>query len=172
VKVRPKARADVTRAPSFALLALAVATAASGGQRGTPTPTPTLLSGSEISVTESGGIAGRVHAVRLSAASGRVDVEYRAREVAVSAAPFTGSLPADRYVALWRELETARVWDIRSPKPTSGADLIQTELRIRLGETSHVVRWDEAQVLTPELRRLADVARRALAAGRESAFSR
>jgi hypothetical protein len=171
VNHRLKARA-VTRAPFFALLALVLGAPATGAQRETPTPSPTLLSGSEISVTESGGIAGRVHAVRLSAASGRVDVEYRAREVAAAAAPFTGSLAADRYVALWRELETAGVWDIRSPKPTSGADLIQTELRIRVGETSHVVRWDEAQNLTPELRRLAEVARRALAAGRDAAFSR
>jgi hypothetical protein len=113
-----------------------------------------------------------VHSVRLSATAGKVDVEYRAREAPPAAPPFTGSLPTDRYIALWRELEKAGIWEVPSAKPTAGADLIQTELRIRLGDSSRVVRWDDAQTLTTEIQGLAAVARRALAAGRESAFSR
>ena len=131
-----------------------------------------LLSSSEISVTESGGIAGRVHSVRLTASSARVDVEYRAREVPAATPPFTGSFPHDRYIALWRELEVANVWDSPTPKPTRGADLIRTELRIRIGESNRLVSWDDGSAVTPEIRRLAEVARRALAAGREAVFSR
>jgi hypothetical protein len=137
-----------------------------------PAPNAVLLSGSEISVTESGGIAGRTHATRLVASEGRVAVEYRAREVPVSAPPFMGTLEGDRYVALWRELEAIHIWDIRSPEPRAGADLVYREVRIRLGESGHVVRWDEAGELTPEIRRLSETARRVLEAGRQSAFAR
>jgi hypothetical protein len=137
-----------------------------------PASRAALLADSEISVTESGGIAGRVHAVRLVASAGRVDVEHRSREAPPSAPPLTGSLEVDRYVALWRELEAAGIWQIRSPKPTRGADLIQTEVRVRLGEASHVVNWDDAGVLAPDVRTVAEIARRALAAGRGTASAR
>ncbi|MGB2717235.1 MAG: hypothetical protein WBC51_23840 [Vicinamibacterales bacterium] len=137
-----------------------------------PATQAVLLSDSEISVTESGGIAGRVHAVRLVVSAGRVNVEYRAREAPPSAPPRTGSLEVDRYTALWRELEAARLWEIHSPAPARGADLIHTELRVRLGETSHVVGWDDGGELPPEIRRLAEIGRRILAAGRESAATR
>lgn len=180
-----KTRASTRRASFFTIVALAAGSAILGAVQQAPpaiAPSPqsekpaaaeaVLLSESEISVTESGGIAGRVHSVRLAASSGRVEVEYRAREAPVSAPPFSGSLPTDRYVALWRELEFARIWDIASLKATAGADLIQTELRVRLGESTRVIRWDEGHQLTPEIRRLSEVARRVLAAGRESAFAR
>lgn len=171
MKSRTKARATVPRAPLLAILTLAVGPAALGSVQ-QPTPPAALLSGSAISVTESGGIAGRVHSTRLTASSGRVDVEYRAREAPVSAPPLTGSLPAERYVALWRDLEAADVWNTQSSKPSRGADLIATELRIRLGDTSRVIRWDDGVEVTPEIRRLSDIARRVLSAGRESAFTR
>ena len=131
-----------------------------------------MLAGSEISVTESGGIAGRVHSVRLTASSGKVSVEYRAREVPPSTPAFTGTLAAERYIALWRDLEAAKVWEIKSPKATPGADLILTEFRVRIGESRRLVSWDDGSGVTPDLRPLAEVARRALAAGRESALSR
>lgn len=166
-----QARANATRAPLFTIFGLVIGAALVTAVQG-PASEAALLAGSEISVTESGGIAGRVHSVRLTASSGRVNVEYRAREVPVATPPFTGSLPNDRYIALWRELEAAKVWDTHTPKPTSGADLIRTELRLRVGESSWLVSWDDGSGLTPEIRRLAEVARRALAAGRESAFSR
>jgi hypothetical protein len=137
-----------------------------------PASEAALLAGSEISVTESGGIAGRVHSVKLTASSGKVSVEYRAREVPPNTPAFTGALAAERYIALWRDLEAADVWEMQSPKPTRGADLIQTEFRIRLGESSRLISWDDGGAVTPEIRRLAEVARRALAAGRDSAFSR
>jgi hypothetical protein len=164
------ARANRTRAPLLALLTFAFGPVVMAQQG--PAPAAALTSGSEIAVTESGGIAGRVHSVRLTASSGQVAVEYRAREAPPSGPPFAGSLPTERYIALWRELEAGRIWDIKSAKRTSGADLISTEVRIRLGETSHVVRWDDGQELTTAIRRLSEVARRALAAGRETAFSK
>jgi uncharacterized protein (DUF2252 family) len=142
------------------------------GQQQVPAPEVVLLSDSEISVTESGGFAGRVHAVRLTGSNGQVGVEYRAREAGASAPAFTGSLGADRYVTLWRELEAAHIWQIESPKPTAGADLINHEVRIRLGESARVVRWDTARELPPEIRRLSEIADRVLNAGRESAFAR
>jgi len=183
VRSGTKTRASTRRASFFTIVALAAGYTILGAvQQAPPATAPqsekpaaaeaVLLSESEISVTESGGIAGRVHSVRLAASSGRVEVEYRAREAPVSAPPFSGSLPTDRYVALWRELEFAHIWDIASLKATAGADLIQTELRVRLGESTRVIRWDEGHQLTPEIRRLSEVARRVLAAGRESAFAR
>lgn len=137
-----------------------------------PASDAALLAGSEISITESGGIAGRVQSVRLIASSGQVSVEYRAREVPASTPAFTGALAAERYIALWRDLDAANVWEVQSPKRTAGADLILTEFRVRVGESSRLVSWDDGGALTPEIRRLAEVARRALAAGRESALSR
>ena len=169
---------------SCAVLALAVSLApgsslapprgwASEGERSRQdsAPAAVVLSSSEISVVESGGIAGRVHSARLVATDGRVAVEYRAREARASARPFTGTLDPERYVALWRELEMARVWSIKSPAPTRGADRVQVEVRIRLDETVHAVRWDEAGQAR-ELQDLSEAARRVLAAGRESAFTR
>jgi hypothetical protein len=137
-----------------------------------PAPDATVLSGSEISVVESGGITGRVESARLVAGSGRIDVEYRARVAPPSTPPFTGTLESARYVALWRELEAGRVWEANSPKPTIGSDLVQVELRIRLGASGRVVRWNVEGVLTPEIRRLAEIASQVLTAGRASAFER
>ena len=164
------ARANSSRAPLFAILVLVAPAVAASVQK--PASQAALLAGSEISVTESGGIAGRLHSVRLTASSGTVSVEYRAREVPPNTPSFSGTLAAERYIGLWRDLEAANVWEIRSPRPTSGADLIQTEFRVRLGESSRLISWDDGGAVTPEIRRLAEVARRALAAGRESAFSR
>ena len=167
----PEARADNPRALLFSLLAFLIGPAlVTGAQQ--PASEAALLAGSEISVTESGGIAGRVHSVRLTASSGRVSVEYRAREVPPNTPAFTGALATERYIALWRDLESANVWEVHNPKPTAGADLILTEFRARIGESSRLVSWDDGSAVTPEIRRLAEVARRALAAGRESAFSR
>lgn len=157
-------------APGVALPRGAASAAAQPSQA--PAPVAAVLSSSEISVVESGGIAGRVHSVRLVAANGRVGVEYRAREAPATARPFTGTLDQERYVALWRQLEESSVWSTRSPARTRGADLVQVELRVRLGETVHLVRWDEASQQTPGIRDLPETARRALAAGRESAFTR
>jgi hypothetical protein len=138
----------------------------------TPGSADAILSASEISVIESGGIAGRVHAVRLAAAVGKVAVEYRPREARPTAAPFAGTLEADRYVALWRDLEAARVWEAESPPPTRGADLIHVELRVRLGDSGRVVGWDEGPAQPAAIRQLAEAARRVLAAGRATAYQR
>ena len=98
--------------------------------------------------------------------------QYRPRETPATGPPFAATLEPERYVALWRQLEAVRVWDIRSAAPTRGADLVSVEVRVRLGESAHVVRWDEAGQQTREIRDLADIARRLLAVGREVAFAR
>jgi hypothetical protein len=131
-----------------------------------------VLSGSEISVVESGGLAGRIHSARFVAADGRIQVEYRAPEVRAAAAPFTGTIEPERYLALWRQLEAARVWNMRSAPPSRGADLVHVEVRLRLDKTAHVVRWDEASEQTKDGRELAQIAQKALAVGREATFSR
>jgi hypothetical protein len=135
-------------------------------------PAAAVLSSSEVSVVESGGIAGRIHSARFVAADGHVSVEYRPREVPVTAAPFTGTLEPEPYVALWRQLESAGVWNVRSGAAGKGADLVQVEVRIRIGDRAHVVRWDESSLQTKEFRDLAEAARRVLALGGAAAFAR
>jgi hypothetical protein len=131
-----------------------------------------VLSGSEISVVESGGIAGRVHSARLVATDGRVTVEYRPPDPRASSGSFSGTLESNRYVALWRELENASVWSIASPKPTVGSDIVTVELRIRIGESARAIRWDTVREQQPDVRKVAEAARRVLAAARDSAFAR
>jgi hypothetical protein len=137
-----------------------------------PASTAALLASSEIAVVESGGIAGRVHSARFVAADGRVSVEYRPREVSAVAAPFTGAIEPEPFVALWRQLEKAGVWNVRSSAAGKGADLVQVELRIRSGDRAHVVRWDDAALQKKEFGDLAEAARRALALGGAAAFAR
>lgn len=181
--VRTRARVVTRRVPVLTTIACAVGmaavTAAPQGSNADrlasdqgPAAPAALLSGSEISVTESGGIAGRVHSVRLTASSGRVEVQYRSRAAPRTAPAGTGSLSTERYLAFWRELEAAKIWDMASPRPTSGADLMQTELSVRVGESSHVVRWDEGHQLAPDVRRVAEIARRLLAAGPDTSSPR
>jgi len=135
-------------------------------------PAAAVLSSSEIAVVESGGIAGRIHSTRFVAADGRVSIEYRPRDVPATAAPFTGAIEPERYVELWRQLESAGVWNVRSGAAGKGADLVQVEVRIRIGDRSHIVRWDESALQTKEFRDLAAAARRALALGGAAAFAR
>jgi len=135
-------------------------------------PAATVLSSSEVVVVESGGIAGRIHSARFVAADGRVSVDYHPREVPAAAAPFIGAIEPERYVALWRQLEAARVWAVRSGAAGKGADLVQVEVRIRIGDRAHVVRWDESALQTTEFRDLAEAARRVLALGGAAAFAR
>jgi hypothetical protein len=137
-----------------------------------PAPVAALQAGSEISVVESGGITGRMHSVRLVAGGGRVSVEYRPRTALPSAPALMGTLELDRYVALWRELEQADVWNVPAPQGTKGADLVHVEIRVRVGESARVLRWDEGAIQTAAIRKLAETASRVLAAGRDSAFVR
>lgn len=164
---------------AFAIgLAFAWGVTASEQQPSTPAAPPgqapdkAVLADSEVVVIESGGIAGRVHSVRLSAAGGRVDVEYRAPEVRGAAAPHTGTVEPQRYLALWRALEATGVWTLGPQRPARGADLVQFEVRLRRGGATHVVRWDEASAQTKGLRELWEAASGALALGREATISR
>jgi hypothetical protein len=133
-----------------------------------PAPAATVLSGSEIVVVESGGIAGRIHSVRLLASDGRVDVEYRPPG---NRAGFTGAIESERFLSIWRQFEEAGIWSMRSPAPTKGADLAQVEVRIRLADTIQTVRWDELNQ-TVDVRGLAKIAREALALGQQATMSR
>lgn len=162
----------VTAAMAMSVVLSATQPPASTKPSPPPAPLEQVLEASEISVIESGGVIGRVHAVRLVAAGGRIAVEYRPREALATAPPFAGTLEADRYVSLWRDLERARVWDTPSPKPTRGADLIRTEIRVRIGESGRVVAWDEAPSPSLVIRQLAEAAQRVLAAGRTVAYTR
>jgi hypothetical protein len=166
------ARSWRARAYFFCTLALAVSLAFGRALAQEAALPAALLASSEVAVVESGGIAGRVHSARFVAADGRVTVEYRPREVPLAAAPFTGAVDPEPYVALWRQLETARVWNVRSGAAGEGADLVQVELRIRVGDRAHVVRWDEAALQTKEFAGLAEAARRVLALGSATAFAR
>ena len=137
-----------------------------------PASAAAVLAGSEIAVVESGGIAGRIHSARFVAADGRIQVEYRAREVRGGAPAFTGTIDPERYVDLWRQFEAAGMWSVASAAPTRGADLIQVEVRLRLGDAVHVVRWDEGNEQTKEVRELGEIGRRALTLGRDASFAR
>lgn len=161
----------VATAPAATVQRGAAASASAQPPRG-PAPIAALQSDSEISVVESGGITGRMHTVRLVAGGGRVAVEYRPRTALPSAPVLAGTLELDRYVALWRELENGGVWNVQAPQPTKGADLVYVELRVRLGESARVLRWDEGATRTAEIRKLAETAARVLSAGRDSAFVR
>ena len=137
-----------------------------------PAPDSAVLADSEITVVESGGIAGRIHSVRLVATDGRIQIEYRAPEARTAAAPFTGTIEPRPYLDLWRQLEAAGAWRVESPPPTRGADLTQVDVRIRLAAVAHAVRWDEGSQQATALRPLGEVTRRALALGRQATFAR
>lgn len=132
-----------------------------------PTPRPAdaeVLSGSELYYSESGGIAGRVHEATLTATGGRVSVSYRPGTSGAAGAALSGTLPAARYLELWRESERIGAWSLPStPPPAGGADMIQHELRLRLGTQSHRVSWIEGNSALQEAsafgRRLLDAAR-------------
>jgi hypothetical protein len=127
-----------------------------------------VLSSSEIRLVESGGLTGRSREARLVANEGRVTVEYRSFTAPAKAT----ELPSDRYLALWRELEQADVWRIADPRRTQGADLVESELHLRLGlMRAHRIRWDETS-MEPRIHRLMEIARRILSTAREATSAR
>lgn len=130
-----------------------------------------VLADSEMEYTESGGFAGRVHQARLAARGGRVDVEYRPAE-SPQAPVVRGTLEANRYTELWREAERIGIWTMTSAPKSSGADMIECELRVRLGTRSHAVRWQAGAPGTSSLARAAELGGRILAAAREVTLER
>jgi hypothetical protein len=137
-----------------------------------PTARPTdaeVLSSSELHYSESGGIAGRTHAATLTATGGRVAVSYRPDRSGVGDALLSGTLPANRYLELWRDAERIDAWSLASARPPAGgADMIQQELRLRLGTRSHRVTWVEA---SEAMREASAFGRRMLEAAREVAMN-
>ena len=132
-----------------------------------------LLNDSEIHYIESGGIAGRVHEARFKAANGRVTVEYRAPDLQFPEGLQAGTVDNDAYLALWREAERLDLWTLASGRPSRGADVVQSELRLLQGTRMHEARWDEEHASSSErLRTTASWARRVLAVAREYAANR
>ena len=137
-----------------------------------PTARPTdaeVLSSSELHYSESGGIAGRVHEATLTATAGRVSVSYRPGSSGAAGAALSGTLPAPRYLELWRESERIGAWSLPSvPPPTGGADMMQHELGLRLGTRSYRVSWVEG---SETMREASAFGRRILEAAREVAMN-
>jgi hypothetical protein len=137
------------------------------------TPATALLNDSEIHYIESGGIAGRVHEARFQAADGRVTVQYRAPDLQSPGDMQAGTVDNDAYLALWREAERLDLWTLGSGRQSRGADLVQSELRLRQGKRTHEARWDQEHASSSErLRAAATWARQVLAVAREYAANR
>ena len=151
-------------------LALAVTCAsAQRAERASRPPDADLVSSSELFYSESGGFAGRVHSARLVATGGTISVEYRPPETRAPATPLTGTLPPDRYLALWRAVDALQPWSRADvPPPAGAADMIVRELRIRVGTRSKTVSWVEGAAMGD----LAAAGSRILAAARDHTLNR
>ncbi len=155
------------------LAAMTFWTCAAAGQAPSgPAPRPSdadVLSSSELHYSESGGIAGRVHEATLTATGGRVSVSYRPDRSGPADVALSGTLPAPRYLELWREAERMDAWSLASNRgPAGGADMIQHELRLRLGTRSHRVSWVEG---VSAMRDASAFGRRILEAARDVALN-
>ena len=160
----------------FSCAAILLATATCAGQAGpgsvAPSPTASPLKDSEIRYVESGGIAGRVHEAHFKATDGKVIAEYGAPDLRAPTGLQAGNVENDAYLALWREAERLDLWTLKDPAPSKGADMIQSELQIRLGSRSKVIRWDDEGAASGRLRDVAAWAKRVLATAREYAANR
>lgn len=151
-----------------AVAALGMWTCAAAGQAPAgPAPRPSdadVLSSSELHYSESGGFAGWTHEATLTATGGRVSVSYRPERSRGADPQVSGTMPAPRYLELWREAERLDAWSFPSTRPPAGAaDMIRQELRLRLGTRSHAVTWVEGSAAMKEPaafgRRILDAAR-------------
>jgi hypothetical protein len=161
------------RAASAVAAALGIWTCAAAGQDpAAPAPRPAdaeVLSSSELHYSESGGFAGWTHEATLTAAGGRVTVSYRPERSRGNDAPAAGSMPAPRYLELWREAERLNAWSLPSTKaPPGAADMIGHELRLRLGTRTHSVTWVEPG---DRMKEAAALGRRILDAGQQFAMN-
>jgi hypothetical protein len=150
-----------------------LATATCAGQTGPgsvgSSPNASLVNDSEIRYVESGGIAGRVHEAHFKASDGKVIVEYGGADLRAPTGLQAGNVENDAYLALWREAERLNLWTLASPAPSKGADFIQSELTIRHGSRSKVIRWDDESASAGRLRDVAAWAKRVLAMARQYA---
>ena len=141
---------------------LACAAGQTSPDRVRPAEEAAVLANSEMEYTDSGGFAGRVHRARLVATAGRVTVEYRPAEPSQMAL-LRGTLEPNRYMELWREAERIGVWTMSSPPKSPGADMIESELRVRLDARSHVVRWQPEAAVPASVAGAVELGRRILA---------
>jgi hypothetical protein len=150
---------------------LACAAGQTSPDRVSVAPEAAVLAGSELEYAESGGLAGRIHHARLVASGGRVDVEYRPAE-SRQAGIQRGTLEASRYIELWREAERIGIWGMTSARRSRGADLMESELKVRLDSKTHSVRWQPEGSGPPALAGANELGRRILAAAREATLLR
>jgi hypothetical protein len=101
-----------------------------------------------------------------------VKVEYQPAEPQAMRRTFTGTLEPDKYIELWRDLERSRVWEMASSTKSRGADVLEYELRLRLGLSRHTVRWDEGNEASDAIRRTAELGRRLLGVARTVTMER
>ena len=139
--------------------------------RASQTVDPAVLTSSEMEYTESGGLMGRTQQVRYVAKGGRVEVEYRPAGRPQDPV-LRGMLEADRYMEFWREAERIGIWTMSTPPKSAGADMVESELRVRLPTKSHAVRWQIGAPGAPALTSAAELGRRMLAAAREVTLER
>ena len=126
------------------LLALAACSAQTAPSRVDQAAEAAVLADSEIHYRESGGFAGRVEEARLVASGGSVTIEYRASGLPpTTPMPSGGAMDKDEYLKLWNEAARIGFWTLVPPKKSSGADLIESELLLRLGSKSHQVEWND-----------------------------
>jgi hypothetical protein len=154
-----------------AVAAVLLATVTCAGQtpgRGDVTSSA-LLNDSEIQYVESGGIAGRLTEAHFKAADGKVTAGYRGPDLRAPEGMQVGNVENVAYLALWREADRLNLWTMQNPPKASGADLIESELRIRQGTRTHVIRWNEGSMSTNKMSDVAAWARRVLAVARENA---
>jgi hypothetical protein len=174
----PSRRLQLRDRRSLSWVAMLLATATCAGQAGPggvgvgAPPTESPLKDSEIRYSESGGIAGRVREARFTASDGKVIAEYGGPDLRAPQGLQAGNVENDAYVALWREAERLDLWAVTSPAPSKGADLVQSELTIRQGSRSKVIRWDETSASSDRLRDAAAWAQRVVAVAREHAALR
>lgn len=128
-----------------------------------------VLKDSEIQYVESGGIAGRTTEAHFKAADGKVTAGYQGPDLRAPEGMQVGNVESDAYLALWREADRLNLWIVKNPPKASGADLIESELRIRLGSRSHAIRWNEGSMSAGKMSDVAAWARRVLAVARENA---
>jgi hypothetical protein len=170
--VNPEFAMRQTLSLSLVLVATVTCAGQTGPSRVEAPSAEALLKDSGIHYVESGGIAGRVTEAQFEAVGARVTAGYRGPDLHAPEGLQKGTVDNDAYVALWREGERLNLWTIQAPRRGGGADLIESELRIRQGTRSHVIRWNETTATSDEVRDVAAWARRVLAVAREYAAFR
>jgi hypothetical protein len=122
--------------------------------------TEALLADSAMRFESSGGIAGFVSGATLVAKDGVVSVEYRAPFGRLTTAPRRGTISADAYLALWKDVLQSGLPSLPSTSEPDarGADRIRNVFEVRRGPAATTLIWmdDEPPVEPAGLRTLVD----------------